>query len=325
MPSRQEVLNVILAQLLQELGFVSAPEQILRQPSRSVNLPDVIVDLHGLRLVIECEFAGRSQRPAQQAAYRKARERVENAISHIGVAVVYPARLRRVSFERAKEELSRCELEYTVMTEAALFPQGQIALFPTEDVPTFSRGTVNDLGDTLRRSYEQMVRDETVDIAVERLAAGIEACLGALRIQPATSIRMGGVLGIHDLESSGTQLSSKQCMAINRISALIMVNAMMFQEVLSQTESRVVPLGRFSNRSNLKENLQAHWQFILNEINYHPIFYTATELLGCFSSDISVQRLPPAPPVASVPHLRLPSAFALTSQVAPASNEVTAK
>lgn len=290
MPSRQEVLNVILAQLLQELGFVSAPEQILRQPSRSVNLPDVIVDLHGLRLVIECEFARRSQRSARQAAYRKARERVENAISHIGVAVVYPARLRRVSFERAKEELSTSELEYTVMTEASLFPLGQIELFPSEGVPTFSRGTVNDLGDTLRRSYEQMVRDETVDTAVARLEEGIEACLGTLRIQPATSIRMAEVLGIHDLESSETQLNSQQCNATNRISALIIVNAMMFQEVLSQSESRAVPLGRFSNRPRLKENLQEHWQFILNEINYHPIFYTATELLGCFSSDISVHQ-----------------------------------
>jgi len=60
MASRQEVLNVILAQLLQERGLVAAPEEILRQPTKERRLPDVIIDFQGLRLAIEAEFGAQN-------------------------------------------------------------------------------------------------------------------------------------------------------------------------------------------------------------------------------------------------------------------------
>ena len=50
MASRQEVLNVILAQLLQERGLVAAPEEILKTPTKERRLPDVLIDFQGLRL-----------------------------------------------------------------------------------------------------------------------------------------------------------------------------------------------------------------------------------------------------------------------------------
>lgn len=56
MENRQEVLNVLLAQLLQEHGEVVAPEQVLQHPDGSIKLPDVLVDFQGLRLVIEAEI-----------------------------------------------------------------------------------------------------------------------------------------------------------------------------------------------------------------------------------------------------------------------------
>ncbi|MCX8036056.1 MAG: hypothetical protein N3D11_03160 [Candidatus Sumerlaeia bacterium] len=53
---RQEVLNVLIAQLLQERGVISAPEQILdvaNIPRRK--MPDVLVYYNGLRTLIEGE------------------------------------------------------------------------------------------------------------------------------------------------------------------------------------------------------------------------------------------------------------------------------
>ena len=70
MASRQEVLNVLLAQLLQERGLVAAPEQILRHRTGETKLPDVLVDFQGLRLIIEAEFAGTAG--AKEKAYLKA-------------------------------------------------------------------------------------------------------------------------------------------------------------------------------------------------------------------------------------------------------------
>ena len=45
---RQEVFNVLLAQLLQERGVISAPESIVRSgPEQARRMPDVIVSFHG--------------------------------------------------------------------------------------------------------------------------------------------------------------------------------------------------------------------------------------------------------------------------------------
>ena len=52
--NRQEVLNVLFAQLLEERGLVAAPEQIIsRLDLRTRRMPDVLVDFQGLRLAIE--------------------------------------------------------------------------------------------------------------------------------------------------------------------------------------------------------------------------------------------------------------------------------
>ena len=53
---RQEVFNVLLAQILVRHGIISAPEIILKaKPGMKRRMPDVLVDFLGLRLIIEGE------------------------------------------------------------------------------------------------------------------------------------------------------------------------------------------------------------------------------------------------------------------------------
>jgi len=85
-------------------------------------------------------------------------------------------------------------------------------------------------------------------------------------------------------------LTSKQRGAINRIAALVLINAMIFQEVLSQRDGRVKPLQVFQSDSDPIKSLADHWDFILDEINYYPIFHIAHRLLRCLSSDRSVTQ-----------------------------------
>lgn len=49
-PSKQEVINVVLAQLLTERGLMASPEAILRGAT-----VDVLVSFRGLQLAIEGE------------------------------------------------------------------------------------------------------------------------------------------------------------------------------------------------------------------------------------------------------------------------------
>lgn len=132
MALRQEVLNVVLAQLLQRRGLVATPESILKAASegpRQRHIPDVMVDFQGLRLVIEGDFDVGS---AESDVAAQTRERVEKGISHLGVAVLYPRSLRLVAFSKLEGELEKALLRFAVVTEAP-------------DAPNFSEGRVGDL------------------------------------------------------------------------------------------------------------------------------------------------------------------------------------
>jgi hypothetical protein len=285
MPARQEVLNVLLAQLLQERGLIAAPEQILRMPEGARQLPDVLVDFRGLRLAIEAE-TGMTRR---NAAFQKAVSRVESGIAHIGVAVVYAPDIPRVAFDTMKALLEKSPLGYAVITESFVTGQQHFPFAAAE--PYFNTGTVNDLCDAVRRSYEELARDETLDRAVEIIEAAVERFLVALQIQPATIERMAETLNIGDLTGEARhRMTDRQRRAVGRVGALILVNAMIFQEVLSQKDGRVRPLDDFRRHPNLPGSLHDHWKFILDEINYNPIFHIAHNLLLCFSADLALTR-----------------------------------
>jgi hypothetical protein len=86
------------------------------------------------------------------------------------------------------------------------------------------------------------------------------------------------------------QLTPEQRNAINRITALILINAMIFQEVLSRQKREVRPLQEFQSHHDPVGSLAEHWEFVLNNINYYPIFHIARQLLCCLSSDRSLTQ-----------------------------------
>lgn len=91
---REEVLNVILALLLHRRGIVAAPEQILRiHLEQGRAMPDVLVHYQGLRTAIE----GRTiiSQATRNALLKKTRERVQQGIAHLGIAIVYPGSLKK--------------------------------------------------------------------------------------------------------------------------------------------------------------------------------------------------------------------------------------
>lgn len=86
------------------------------------------------------------------------------------------------------------------------------------------------------------------------------------------------------------KLNKKAAKAINRIAGLVIVNALMFQEVLSQKDSRVTPLAGFVSKTNIVDSILKHWHYILNEINYYPIFNIAYNLLESISADSEIDK-----------------------------------
>jgi len=180
---RQEVLNVILAQLLQDRGIVSVPEGIIKSIDNRRRMPDVMVDFLGLRMMIEGEVS--DQRDAEERALRSAQRRVEEGLAHIGLAVIYPEFLRRVPFEQLKDKLENGPIKLATTSESG--------------ISGFTSGNVNHLIDILYKTYEQLAQEDVVGQAVAIIDAAVEKAAIALRHSPAFPEEASLILGIREL------------------------------------------------------------------------------------------------------------------------------
>ncbi|MCK4284531.1 MAG: N-6 DNA methylase, partial [Candidatus Brocadiae bacterium] len=270
---RQEVINVVLARLLQERGLVTAPEYIFDATlERGRKMVDVIVYYNGLRTAIEGEVADQPDAPGR--ALESARRRVEDGIAHIGVGVVYPESLRRVEFRELPRQLARCRLQIALVTEA-----GETGFAP---------GDVGYLETALRSAFERLVREDVVTKAVAILDAGVGGFASAVALRPGVMGRMIDRLGIRPLGGTGTAPATPRRPAPGeetaeraacRIGGLVVANAMIFQEVLSGSETSVRSLSEMPPDVDPVKAFIEHWTYILDSIDYYPIFHVARAVL----------------------------------------------
>lgn len=162
---REEVLNVVLATLLDRRGLVSAPERIKRT-SYGKRLPDVtVVDYLGVRTTIEGRIA--DAQGVESSLDLDASRRVDEGISPMCIAVIYPANLRATSsFGELSEEMSSATLRIRIYTEG--------------EVGSWSEATVDGLAEVLRRAYDSLIRQDILEAAVVELRASIEESSGGL-------------------------------------------------------------------------------------------------------------------------------------------------
>lgn len=83
-------------------------------------------------------------------------------------------------------------------------------------------------------------------------------------------------------------LSREQQVAVSKIAGLTILNAMVFQEVLSAQEPRVDSLHTTLQSEDLVAAFAEQWQHILQDIDYVPIFKVARELLLALPADADV-------------------------------------
>lgn len=211
MPSRlrEEVLNVMLALLLNKRGIVAAPEQIFRSALENKRvMPDVLVDYLGLRMAIEGKIG---MNPAtRKGALDDAKRRVETGVAHIAVAVLYPSALSTVAqIDRLEEELRTANLHISVVTEAEearqlVLPLQGLGLMEPSQSPEWAESDVDHLGSILRRAYDSLVVENVVESAVTAIKAGIEGFSPVILASPGAVERARKALGIR-AEADGIQ------------------------------------------------------------------------------------------------------------------------
>ncbi len=180
---REEVVNVALAELLEQRGMLSVPETIRKSIARKTRaLPDIIVaDLLGIRMVIEGRF--NSGRGSRDSLLIDARERVEQGISPVCLAVLYPPQLRSAeSLLKLRRNLESATLGIRAISENS---DGD-----------WMDGTVDDVAEALRRSYELLVSEDVVVTSVGDIASAIETSSDLFARTKALKDRFRKVLGI---------------------------------------------------------------------------------------------------------------------------------
>ncbi len=269
---RQEVLNVLLAQVLVERGVVAAPENILTTSAGKRKMPDVLVEYQGLRVMIEGEIASAQ---AQAKAKSSANKRVEDGIAHIGVAVVYPLELRDAAFATVKDELIASTLDIAIITES--------------DDTGFVQGDVDYLERALRTAFDHLIEEDVVEQAVAAIDAGVEYFAASIAPLPGSVGRIAEVLGIQmDMQ----QVTREQRAAVCRIGGLVVSNAMIFQELLSQNSNQVdaLTVSIAHGDIDIASDFCDHWNFIIQNINYYPIFHLARLVLLHISANMEVEK-----------------------------------
>lgn len=185
--NREEVLNVVLAQLLARRGLVSAPEQVVRRGTRT-RLPDVMLSFRGLRTIIEGKYA--DVQGASSVCLDQARERVESGLAHIGIAVLYPTNLRTTPFHSLHSMMERGTFRIAVVSEAAEHDWVDASL--------------DAFAEHLRHTHELLVSEDVVTAAVDTIEAAIDSLSEALSPFPAVVERSADALGIRDADAESS-------------------------------------------------------------------------------------------------------------------------
>jgi hypothetical protein len=175
---REEVLNVVLAELLEQRGLLSLPETI-RTALKKKSLPDIT--LAGARIIIE----GRTNTGAStpKSLLKDSKARVEQGLTPICLAVMYPPSLANsASLPKLKADMSKAELTVRVISES-------------ED-GEWVKVTIDGLTDILRRSYELLVTEDVVTRTVLELETAIDSSSRTLGQSKATPDRIRKILGI---------------------------------------------------------------------------------------------------------------------------------
>ena len=247
--SHETIINDALTRILRERLDLNAVAETLREGAR----PDIIVRLEGRVVVIETEL-----KPAltvEADALSRLGMEIDGLVVHNALAVSVPVQIRSVNQQYLDERLSSAILTWQEWRSDGSFG------------PKLS-GNVVDLGHAVKSTYPPAGDlDATVDI----LDKGVRRAGARLYQSPGTVERVSKIFEVEP----GDEIAN--------MAALVITNAMVFQDRLASSESYYQPVsaairnGRFSIISLLQA-----WENILN-VDYYPIFSMARKIVTEFS------------------------------------------
>lgn len=260
--NREEVVNTQLAILISRLG-VTADAETIHVHGR--HRPDVLFDLRGLRVIIEGKFADHPN--AEQIVLEDARRRVHSGIAHIAAAAVYPLVLRNTPTTKILTVLSKAQLKYRIIAE-------------THETEGWFEGNPASLMDALRHAQEALTKDDIVEQTAKSLSGVLEGVAKLWMGQQGACDRLSQNLGLTPPKGETGEKAQDRRETAAKVSALVLANALIFQEQLARTDGRVTPLRKLEREKDFVGATAKHWKWIWENINYVPIFQLGERVLN---------------------------------------------
>lgn len=261
------VLNAELAALLRGHGLEAEAEQSIRLVSRRHQV-DLLVELGEFAVAIEAEFE-----PGRTVLADAAKRLPDKPLYWRGLvvdsvfALVYPKDLQRMPESRARAELAKRSDLVFERVDSRLVDSASTGDVAAEPVRTQQIGSVATLAELLHNFWVQSSKGGSVEDAVEQASFAIERASAILR-------RATRSHPLQDVDSDPEATS-----------ALIWLNALLFQELLSRNLQVSNLPGKFRDTviprpepSGHPRKIREQWEAIL-EINWWPIFHVAHESL----------------------------------------------
>ncbi len=244
--SREEVINVVLAQLLRDRLGLSTAAETIRGPAR----PDIVLRRPEGPVVLEIEFEPAATVDADALA-RLGLE-IDGQPVQIAAAVAVPVHLRAISQQHLYERLAGASLtwrEWRIDGTAG---------------PRVS-GSFVELGNAAARAAPPA---SNLEEAVKVLDDGVRSAGSRLYSSPGTLARVAGIFNAPPSDE------------VAHMAALVVTNAMVFQERLSSVDAAIQPTSA-SRRNGVFSRLRllTMWDAIL-DIDYYPIFSMARDVVS---------------------------------------------
>lgn len=244
--SHESVINDSLARVMRERLGLDAVAETLRAGAR----PDIVVRLEGRVVVIETELE-----PAltvEADALSRLGMEIDGLVVQNVFAVSVPGRIRSMDQQYLDERLASATLRWQEWRSDGT------------SGPKLS-GNATDLGQAVVSTYPPA---GDLDAAVDVLDKGVRFAGARLYQAPGTVARISKIFGAEPGDETAN------------MAALVITNAMVFQDRLSSSESYYQPVsaairnGRFSSISLLQA-----WESILS-VDYYPIFSMARDVVA---------------------------------------------
>ncbi len=278
----EENITVMLAELLAESGIKAIGQPIVRK-----KMQYTLLYINGVRIILEGQCSGKRKR---KELLEKACERIDNGLCEVVVMIEY-VRLNQGN----QEQMYLHQKEIKKVLRENLFNVGFVTYVDRikSNIPELGGRKLSlelmenvdfrELVALLMQVYDSIIKENVLDDVIEKMEEKISLFSEKIMVDNPNIERLKEVLELTEEK----EMKVKDELKILATSALLLMDAMMFQEILARKDSHIQSLSSIRSCENMKSELEDTWSYILKN-DYEPVFKIAQDILSTLPTSHNV-------------------------------------